>query len=372
MPTDDTYRRLPLVEVVSRIVHDGDRMALSEFHTHRTLFSSGAGVRVVFMPYLQDVFCQAWVRRLCNLRDDVLETALDEAQARFVMLPAEASAGSPSRNGHDCRRYFRFLLRLMSQWRSEHPEADRLQEEEMGARITKSVVDLQIPRACREALRRLDRTRSRHSFNCNGRTITVYMPTCKSGHKRREWLEQNMAHLGQDSAVGRHELQQAINRSLGHARCVPLTPTIGEHISLRAYRSRSECPIGDDQGGTRLIDIIADEKAERINQQRPTIQNLGPQRLRALVQRILEAIVDGDYVQAEVAREWGLDKATMNRFARVRWESGTTIPDLYANIAETIASNTDLVEAARETGVWHRVEAVFQAAAIHRRQRHAE
>jgi hypothetical protein len=92
---------------------------------------------------------------------------------------------------------------------------------------------------------------------------------------------------------------------------------------------------------------------------------LGPEKLQAMIRRIFDGLADEQYCLVQVAEQYGLSKATLSRFAGIRWGSGSDplaspVPDLWRNTAKVIGNDPDLVEAARHAGVWQQIELVTQ------------
>ena len=76
-----------------------------------------------------------------------------------------------------------------------------------------------------------------------------------------------------------------------------------------------------------------------------------------MVQYVFNKIVEDDYHDIEVAKIFGLSKATFSRFAGSRWNvSKQHIPDLWLNTAQVLSIHPDFKEAALEAGVWKQVE----------------
>ena len=87
-----------------------------------------------------------------------------------------------------------------------------------------------------------------------------------------------------------------------------------------------------EQFRVTLAGAIADEKSAGIRQQRRSIQKLGKKSLKKMILRIFEAIDDGNLQDHQIAKDFGLSKATYSRFAGSRWaQSDTSIPDLWRN-----------------------------------------
>ena len=83
-----------------------------------------------------------------------------------------------------------------------------------------------------------------------------------------------------------------------------------------------------------------------------------------MIRRIFLDLSDDRYNEAELARRFGLSKATVSRFAGSRWlersrDGDVAVPDLWANTAHVLARYGPFVEAAEQAGVWKRVRAIL-------------
>ena len=136
------------------------------------------------------------------------------------------------------------------------------------------------------------------------------------------------------------------------------------HLSLDARDAGSwqepgvEYLIEHEFRSRRLAEVVADEKADNILRQRPAIQALGRAALKRLVRRILDDLADGQYEERPIAESFGISTPTLSRFAGHRWhcDADTPPPDLWTNIAQTVAGHRAFVEIAKEAGVWPRLQ----------------
>ena len=116
-----------------------------------------------------------------------------------------------------------------------------------------------------------------------------------------------------------------------------------------------------------LAETVACEKAEQIKEQRPTIRHLGEEKLKKLIRTVFAKLAYGEYVEKDIARRFGLSEATFSRFAGSRWQNScddtveTLVPDLWRNVAHTLAGHSDFVIAAQKAGVWRQISAVVGA-----------
>ena len=103
------------------------------------------------------------------------------------------------------------------------------------------------------------------------------------------------------------------------------------------------------------------EKTADIEIQRRSIRNLGKPTLKKLILRIFRDIRNGDYKDGNIAKAFGLSKATFSRFAGSSWYmQKSNIPDLWINTAYVLSNNSDFKQIAVETGFWEQVKAVVE------------
>ncbi|MGA2500895.1 MAG: hypothetical protein ABSH20_24420, partial [Tepidisphaeraceae bacterium] len=117
-----------------------------------------------------------------------------------------------------------------------------------------------------------------------------------------------------------------------------------------------------------LKELIAQEKADNLESLRPTIRALGKDRLRELVLSIFQDVTRDDYNQAATALAFGLDRATLNRFAGCRRKTaGGELADLWRNLAQVLASHPVFVELLQDMGLWDHVQTLLQSPRHHKR-----
>jgi len=207
-----------------------------------------------------------------------------------------------------------------------------------------------------EAERKNDHFWSRYYWNIKGHNICLWLPVSLKGRKRREWLEENIDDPDPSRDLERERIQGIINRRLIRESLVP----INEMLDTPAREAGSVS--GQNTAfGSSLANVISEEKADKIKQQRRSIKALGRKRLKRLVLRIFEDLCYGEYNDGKVAKDFGLSKATFSRFAGSRWtKSGSVTPDLWLNTAQVLSTHKDFKRVAVESGVWEQVEATLK------------
>ena len=95
-----------------------------------------------------------------------------------------------------------------------------------------------------------------------------------------------------------------------------------------------------------------------IHKQRRSIKILGRSKLKVLIEQIFNEIRDESYSDSKIAKDYGLSKATFSRFAGCRWKDSksNSIPDLWMNTAQVLATHPDFRALAKNSGVWEQVK----------------
>ena len=114
--------------------------------------------------------------------------------------------------------------------------------------------------------------------------------------------------------------------------------------------------------GSSLAQVVAEEKTAHIDEQRQAIKNLGRKMLKDLILKIFESAEDGNITDAELARKFGLSKATYSRFAGSRWHKSkeSSPPDLWVNTAQVLAMDPDFKETVKAAGAWQQIQSVLK------------
>jgi len=342
------YAQISLVELIERIVEASDAAAVRELHDHRTPFRIGGQQRRLTLTAFVAALCEMpWAQRLCGYDRLVAERAFDLTIDRFSSIPLSEDAPC----GPDCRLYFASVLKTVREWVSRRGSAAGLDVEAVTARILQQRVTSHAWLCCKEARRSCNPTRSRFAWQMNGAVIHVWMPVSVAGGDRRRWLEAQLPDVDLRRPGERARIQAIVDDRFGIARFVPLPADLAAVQTLHIENDMEEGPF-------ELDSFVAEEKASLIHKQRPRIRALGPERLMALIRRIFQAIAAGEYDEKKFAAEFAISRATLSRFAGIRWRSTTRFPDLWVNTAHTLAAHGRFVEAAMAAGVWDLVQAV--------------
>ena len=359
--THDAYHRMPALELVERIVSQADRQALRELHDCRTLFQLPNGPRLCLAPFLAELCRTAPAIRLARGEALVMDVAYDLTVDKFVNLPRDEPNDEADRGtGSDCRHYYRAFLRRFAALRSEHTPRNHIQEEALVSQELQRLVVRHFRLSCLEARRRSTRSRSRYAWRVNGGVTYVWMPMHVGRRDRRKWLESRVDQPDPGRAGEKERVQRIVDVELGGTDETRFEPP--ERIAASAVDHHD--PLQDlierevEEHG--LARVVAEEKSTALHRQRPALRALGAEGLRRLVVNVFSALDQGCYEEKAVAAEFGLSPATLSRFAGSRWRDASrrNPPDLWVNVAHTVARHPAFVEIAQEAGVWPAVQAI--------------
>ena len=356
------YRRLSLVDLAGRIAGDSDRLAMREFHEGRTVFRNGGGGPLLFAEFVDSLRHAHFAGKLTGRRAVAMDRAYDLTIDKFTALPDVDSGDRPSnRRGPDCRRYFRGFLDRMERWLASDQTAGPLDVELMAAKVLQRCVAHHFCLSCLEARRRENRAMSRYAWRVDDQVIRVRMPAAMPGRQRGAWLARHVDDPDPSRPDEQARVQAIINADLGQFE----ETSLGDNQDQIPTHRPEDLPLTwllqHEVTARGLADVVADEKARRLEEQRPAIRAVGGDAVRRLIQRIFDDLSAGCYHEAHLAHAFGLSKSTLSRFAGSRWRrrAGGAIPDLWTNTAHTLANHTAFVEAARDAGVWGSVEQVL-------------
>ncbi len=355
-----TYRGLSLGDLIQRIVQSSDRAALEQLHNHRPLFRLPARRPMLLAPFVQRLCQTPRATTLVDGNTAVLDRAYDLTVDKFAHLPEDDSLqAAPGAAGADCRHYYRSALQALVQWAKDHPVGSPLQRERAAAMILQQRVVRNFRLSCLEAKRDHNPAISRYAWQVNGEVIYLWFPLSVPGSRRRPWLEEHVDDPNPYRTGERARIQAVVDRHLGVPHPVPWDDQTG------APATPDGPPTGQLEEEVTILGlarVVAEEKAQNVSRQRPSIRALGGRQLKRLILCIFEDLGQGRYEEKRLAEAFGLSTATFSRFAGSRWAEHPTgpIPDLWNNVAQTLASHTSFVEIARQAGVWQRVQQVLR------------
>jgi hypothetical protein len=290
------------------------------------------------------------------------DAAYDLTVAKFSRFPLAAvpPGGQVDPGGPDCRRYFGAYLRYLEQEAGGLAWYATVKGEESAADILQRFVVRHFHLSLREARRSVGGTR--YVWQRPEGEVTLIMPRWLAGAERRRWLEGNVEDVDLSQPHERSRIQSLIDERLA-SDADAVAESWTRHEQAHPPDDASPLLSLTTDG---LAKVVAQEKGDAIDRQRPAIQALGAAKLQAMITRVFDDLSDGELRDTDVANEYGLAKATFSRFAGSQWSrtngnGGRCVPDLWANTAQILASDGVFMEAARAAGVWERVISVVRA-----------
>lgn len=346
---DSSLRRLSLVALISEIVREDNRDALREFHERRPVFCFRTQHSLLLIEFVERLRQALTRTEDGRFADDAYELTVD----KFSRLPNE-DAQCPG-NGPDCRWYFRPVLAGM-----EEPPGGTasLEQEQLAARALQGLVWRHFHLSLLEVRRRGASGRTRYVWSLPGGSISVMMPAGITGRTRRTWLAQHVNSPDPRRPGEQQRIQAIVNEVTG-----PVYSSFDDAVKYEVDVTQVHNDVKWTDGSALVRDLaktVAQEKAERIAEQRPSIRAMGAEALRDMILRLFAALTSEDFSDGDIAREFCIGKVAFSRFAGTSWHARQSIPDLWANTAHVLAGNPAFTEMARDSGVWDRVSQVLK------------
>jgi hypothetical protein len=261
--------------------------------------------------------------------------------------------------GPDPRYYYQAVVDRTRQIIAEKHALSDLDEEDIASRQLQAFVPRHFYLSVKDVVRRLDRRVTRYCWRLNGEALVVWLPVEIAGPHRRKWLETNIGPVDPVAPGERERVQELIDGVLGKKRLLSLSD-IGDGLVSAAAGSDGPQSLEEMLTVQGLAETVIREKELNLDRQRPCIASLGAE-LAPLIRRIFCDLAQDAYKPSEIAREFGLSKSAMSRFAGVRWCARGTpvVPDLHKNVAFCLAHHRHFIEAAKAAGVWEAVQKVL-------------
>ena len=354
------YRQRTLEELAQLIVRDRDADAVREVNDHRCVCRLAGGPPLRPAEFIAALNQTPRIRNL--LRNDA--TALDNAYNDTIDMLCNLRTATHG-DGRDCRNFYGMFLHRLAPSCSPSvltapppsppasaPQA--LEDELRQARVFQACLIDGHHWACLEASRKTEPTRSRYIWSCRGGLLTLWMPRSMNGRQRRLWLETNVPDADARRPGEQQRVQEFVNRLLPAAQRLPLDTLTDRPGHAIADLSR----LIQIEG---LAQAVAREKAAHLDAQRPSMRTLGASALCELVLCIFENLRHELHGQKELAERFARRPSSISLFGGSNWrlESGRRPPDLWINTAQVTAAVPAFAEAAREAGVWDRVQRIL-------------
>jgi len=352
------YDGLSLVDLIRRIVEADDGLALREFHDGRTPFAYGERRSMRLVEYVDALRERSYRSSWAGFSSAVCDQAYDLTIDKFSRLPSdEVERQDVKRDGPDCRYYFAAFLKRVSDVLGAQTVSDAIETEVKVARILQRMVTRHFQLSCLECHRRSKRLVSRYFWKVGEGIMCLWLPSYMERRAKRAWLERAVKDPDPRRPGERERIQSIIDRQLPAPKAVPLDQCILADCDASAGNDGEPWSVVEAVSVHGLAEAVAQEKANNIECQRRSIRALGARSLKKMIVEIFGGLSRGDLDDGEMARRFGLSKATFSRFAGSRWSqaAGVTVPDLWVNTAQTLAGHPVFVEAAQEAGVWQRV-----------------
>jgi len=362
------YRQLTLLQLLCRIVYYSDTAALNELHDNRLLFHHKHKCKYRLAEYIDALRGSELARKWCGRETLVLVDAYNLTIDKFFNIPAKTDNDEQARlQGHDCRYYLEACIQYMTQLLKENSPPNALAAEMIFSEALAGMAERQFRFSCLEAKRKARRFDRRYRWRSPVGDLYVRLPSAVPSQQCRTWLETNIGEVNPQRHGEKERVQAMIDQLLARKQIFFLSEL--HHIEEGLPSSTDPLPfmMEEQTSVDGLAAVVAEEKAESIKQQRPTIRLLGKDKLKELIRTVFTRLADGDYVEKDIACSFGLSAATFCRFAGARWKKDSndmtvnSVPDLWRNTAHTLAGHSDFVTAAQEAGVWKQVREILEA-----------
>jgi hypothetical protein len=215
----------------------------------------------------------------------------------------------------------------------------------------------------------------RYAWKVGGLKIYLWYPAYMTPKEFKAWLMENVKDFDLKAANARDRIQSLIDDNLPRGYHVPLDVS-GVIGTLRA---KDEASSIDTQEGymfaRNLAETVAQEKAENLEKLRPAIRELREESVRRLILQIFSEIEQDDYDLTRTARQYGISKATLSRFAGSSWfekmdgVQTVTVPDLWKNTAGILAQNPIFLDTVLASGFKGKLKEVLGLIDSERRER---
>jgi hypothetical protein len=345
--------KIPTSELIEKIAYHSDVDALNEILTNRALFKldnkryllSEFLIRLRNKKFSQYIVVGKNIREIDEYLDDVYDRTLD----KYMILKPKTKnekTEDPYYNIH----YHNVYKKITEEKEKNLPKW----EYEVEARVEKTFrnhVIGQIKQSWLETLREKNKLYRRARRPISGKKVELKKPYWIEKRAFRKWLKKN---INPDwSQKGEKErIQNMIYNQYGYGNIVSIEDQTDRNYALATFME----PIDYKEKVERkeyLVRTIADEKADSIEQQRPAIRNLGKEKLKQLVFKILNNITKRGYKDIEIAHEFKLTKATFSRFAgkfhkKRKIGDSPIIPDLWENIAQFVIKDPYFIQIAAD------------------------
>lgn len=356
------HRTLSLVELVTLVVNEGNRHALNELIENRPVFRFGEEQALLLPEYLHRLW-QEWNEKGSSYATEVFDKASDITMDKFSRLSPETPAPKESKcqsskdgkkkgkkKGINCREYYGAFLEHLAKMQDNKIPDGQVRGEYFAAGCLQRLVSRHFYLSYLEAKRTANPFISRFEWKFSGRrSITILMPKFLHRSERSRWLEKHVDDPNPARPGEKERVQAIINERLVMPRFVPLNNLnrVQEHSQQNAV-----WPEFEEEQMPGFAEFLAKEKGLSVDfQKQRAIRDLGSKKLERLVLAILENMLSRTKTGEQLAKDFGISKTALSRFAGRNWnkataDSASPIPALWRNAAELLGSDPVFVKAA--------------------------
>jgi hypothetical protein len=263
----------------------------------------------------------------------------------------------------DCRKYYGAFLKKFEETRKTGENESPSQEEYEAGRLLQKMVFGNFRRSKLDCSR-ITPFSKRYEWVFGGRRIYLWYPSFVTPKEFKAWLIENFENLDPEVPNAKGHIQSRIDESFGRGYHIPFEDSGLAETSNMSAKASPITTLEEQMFGRNLAEAVAHEKAENSMNLRPAIRELGKQSIRQLVLQIFTEIEWGDYDITRTAKQYGISKATLSRFAGSTWhgkmgtDESVTIPDLWKNTAQVLAGNPNFMETVLHSRIAGRFEEV--------------
>jgi len=359
------------VDLVKKIAEDSDRSALAILLETRKLFRLKD-----HPPLLLPEFVLCLRERLASQDQynrgpiEIADCAYDLTIAKYSNFP-DSDNKMPTLEEYpvkamkvDCRNYYRAFLHKMEQSRDKETITTQVQEEFNAGKILQNLVYRNFLRSKLECERNSPFS-VRYIWEVEDRKFSLWYPSYLTAKEFRKWLAEHFSNVSSHDPHEQKRIQSFIDDWFGRGCHISmedsgLDKTLQQTEAISAVEFQEGCTFV-----TTLAETVAEEKVQHKGHLRPALRKLDDNALHQLILRIFSDLTTGDYEASRIARDFGLSKAAMSRFAGTTWteKSGNSermiIPDLWQNTAKALAGNAAFMETVFTSGFTDRFTMVL-------------
>ncbi|MBI1931198.1 MAG: hypothetical protein HYS24_01510 [Ignavibacteriales bacterium] len=347
MNVKDTYASKAALELIKNIVFENNETALNYFLSNRKVIAY-SNKRILLPEFLKKLRDNNFYAIITISRNEQhLEEKLDLTYNRTLQKFSVLQKNQEKIEGPYCNNQYQELLNQILEYQKQKKEATQIDVELKIEELLKRMIIRHIKYSWLEVCRMSNRLYQRYRWELPTGTIELKKPQGIDGRDFTEWLNKNIKDPNPLQKNEKYRVQKEIDDWFGHYIEVDYSDVENYHNKDENIYSESE------KYPENFTELIADEKSKTADQQRPAIRNLGKEKIKDLVVRILEDILYEKKRDIKIAQEFGITKATYSRFAGSDWKKneGGEVPDLWKNIAKIIMQNPILTELTASLGI---------------------